>query len=454
MNTMVFNNFNNYKNNIAICSESNSLYYNELQTYSDAVFSKLEKRSLVVCVCENSIGSILGYVSFIQNKIVPLLLDSKINKILLDNLLDIYKPYYLWIPEHLKDTINYKEVVFELYGYLLLKLTNEIYPINDEVALLMSTSGSTGSSKLVRQSYHNIKSNSNSIREYLKLDCNEKPITTLPMSYTYGLSIINSHLESGATILVTSKTLVSRDFWNFFKEQKATSFGGVPYTYEILKKLRFFNMELPSLKTMTQAGGKLSLELTKEFAEYAYKKCIKFYIMYGQTEATARMSYLDPEFSLSHCGSIGKAIPGGEFKLLEDGELIYLGNNVTLGYAENIEDLAKGDDNKGILYTGDLAKRDKDGFYYITGRKKRFIKLFGNRINLDEIEQLIKTTILDCACVGIDDHMIIYITDSEKIDEVKKFISEKTGINSIAFVIKYIDEIPKTNSGKIDYTLL
>ena len=462
---MLFDDFKNFKNNTAIIDDTDiNISYGELFSYSDIFFSKLEKRSVIFCLCENSIGSVIGYVSFIKNNIVPFLLDSKINKSLLIDLLDIYKPLYIWLPTKLRDNLNYYELIFEFYNYSLILLNNAKYNINDDLALLLSTSGSTGSNKLVRQSYKNIISNTESIIKYLDLTQNEKPITTLPMSYTYGLSIINSHLSVGATILVTSKTLMSKEFWNFFKEQGATSFGGVPYTYEILKKLRFFSMDLPSLKTMTQAGGKLSIELTKEFAEYAVSKNIKFFVMYGQTEATARMSYLPPKYSISKCGSVGIAIPNGKFNLIDDsgyeiktpntiGELTYKGDNVTLGYAENIEDLDKEDENRGILLTGDMAKFDEDGFYYITGRKKRFIKLFGNRINLDEIEQLIKP-IVDNACSGVDDHMIIYITNTEEINNVKKLIIEKTMINSIAFEIKYISEIPKTISGKINYTLL
>ena len=274
---------------------------------------------------------------------------------------------------------------------------------------------------MVRQSYNNILSNTESIVEYLNLDSTERPITTLPMNYTYGLSIINSHLYAGATILLTENTLIQKEFWNFFKTEQATSFGGVPYTYEMLKKLRFSRMNLPSLRYMTQAGGKLSPELHKEFAQDCIDKNRKFIVMYGQTEATARMAYLPSEYALKKYGSMGIAIPGGSFSLIDDngneitednitGELIYKGANVTLGYAESRSDLIKGDENHGVLLTGDMAKRDKDGFYYIVGRKKRFLKMFGKRVNLDEVERIIKSeySFLDCACDGTDDNMYKY----------------------------------------------
>jgi acyl-coenzyme A synthetase/AMP-(fatty) acid ligase len=316
----------------------------------------------------------------------------------------------------------------------------------------------------VRQSYENIEANTASIVEYLELDETERPITTLPMNYTYGLSIINSHISVGSTILMTDKSIMQKEFWNFFKEQKATSFGGVPYTYEMLRKLRFMRMDLPSLRTMTQAGGKLTPELHEEFAQYAKSNGKKFVVMYGQCEATARMGYLPAKMAVEKKGSMGVTIPGGEFALIDvngekitqpfvTGELVYDGKNVTLGYAECGEDLIKGDERHGHLQTGDMAQFDEDGYYYIVGRKKRFLKIYGNRVNLDEVERLIKGKFdgLDCACAGVDDHMYIFLTESARADELKSFVLEKTKLNPAAFKTEVIDEIPKNDAGKTLY---
>ncbi|MFA6409666.1 MAG: AMP-binding protein, partial [Gammaproteobacteria bacterium] len=248
------------------------------------------------------------------------------------------------------------------------------------------------------------------------------------------------------------------------KEAKVTTFGGVPYTYEMLKRLRFERMHLPDLKYITQAGGKLNPKLSEEFADICAKKDIKFYTMYGQTEATARISYLPSEFAKTKVGSIGIAIPGGKLWLEEDGrlidgndisgELVYSGDNVTLGYAESRVDLAKGDDNNGVLYTGDVATRDKDGFYYVVGRKKRFLKIFGNRVNLSEIEHLVRTMGYDSACVGIDDNLKIYVTSKEEHQRIRSEISRLTGINQAGFSVKYISIIPRNEVGKILYSEL
>jgi len=271
----------------------------------------------------------------------------------------------------------------------------------------------------------------------------------------------------GAKILITDKKLMQKDFWNFFKTAKATSFGGVPYTYEILKKLRFFRMELPSLRYMTQAGGKLTVELHKEFAEDSAAKGRGFVVMYGQTEATARMAYLPADKAIEKCGSMGIAIPGGRFELIDVngntitepdvvGELVYYGDNVTLGYAACPEDLAKGDERCGRLVTGDMAKMDADGYYYIVGRKKRFLKMFGKRVNLDEIDRLMKARFdnIDCASDGVDDAMYLFVTDESLLDVSRRYIAEKTGINLSAIHSVYTASIPKNNSGKTLYSEL
>lgn len=422
-------------------------------------------RCLTFILCSNEVGSLLGYISFLNNRIVPVLVDANLSLDLLNALIDTYRPDYLWLPRTKTGDFSNFISLYEAAGYVLVKTPfNKEFRLHDELALLLTTSGSTGSPKLVRQSYVNLRANTESIVEYLGIDASERPITTLPMSYTYGLSIINTHLYAGASIILTQKTLMQKEFWQQFKEHAATSFGGVPYIYEMLDKLRFFRMSLPSLQTMTQAGGKLSPELHKKFAEYAQNNGKKFIVMYGQTEATARMSYLPHEKSLEKYGSMGIPIPGGKFSLIDEngaeisepekvGELVYEGPNVTLGYAEVGNDLEKGDERHGRLVTGDMAKRDSDGFYYIVGRKKRFLKIFGSRINLDETERLVKAFFSghECVCAGIDDKMFVFITDHSIHDSVKSFLSEKTGFNSSAFKIVVIDSIPRNDAGKIQY---
>ena len=457
-----------YGKQLAVLDDKNqSMTYEELNAFCEKMGDVLEERTLVFSFCENSVGSISGYVAFLHNKVVPVLLDKHIEKELRSSLIQLYQPEYLYLPVEMREDFRDTEEVVAGNGYILVKTNyhagHELYK---DLGLLLTTSGSTGSPKLVRQSYQNIQANAESIAEYLALDETERPITTLPMNYTYGLSIINSHLLCGATILATNHTLMEREFWAFFKEQAATSFGGVPYTYEILKKLRFFKMDLPSLRYMTQAGGKLAPELHKEFAEYAVMQNKKFIVMYGQCEATARMAYLPADKAVEKYGSMGIAIPGGKLELIDTegkeilkadtvGELVYTGPNVTLGYAQNASDLKKGDERFGRLETGDMAKRDKDGYFFIVGRKKRFLKIFGNRVNLDEAERMVKQFAkeCDCACGGVDDKLYVFLTGASvrRAEQVHHFLAEKTGLHPSAFVVKQIEEIPKNESGKTLY---
>lgn len=448
-----------------IQSNGKSITYRDLVYESDSFGSAIGSRTLIFSLCSNTIDSLVGYVGCLRNGIVPVLLDSQLNADLLDNLIRTYEPAYIWLPEEMLKNSPWKSC-YSYGSYVLARTGYEIdIPLYAELGLLLTTSGSTGSPKLVRQSYRNLKANTESICDYLRIIDIDRPVTTLPMSYTYGLSIINSHLYKGATILMTEYTLMQKEFWKFLKDNNATTFGGVPFTYQMLKRLRFFNMNIHSLKYLTQAGGKLSYELSYEFASKCIEKGIKFIVMYGQTEATARMSYLPAEHAIDKCGSMGIAIPGGEFWLQNDdgeiivdnntvGELIYRGDNVTLGYAQCKSDLALSDERKGVLVTGDMAIRDIDGFYSIVGRKKRFIKIFGSRVNLDETERLLQDKGYSCACCGIDDRMSIFTEDMGKEEEIHKKLSSLLNLNMTAFVVKYIPAIPKNESGKILYTQL
>ena len=458
-------NLEDHKGKNAILDEfGNSLTYDVLNSEAYVLAEKVGHRCLVFVLCRNEIGSVLGYTAFVNNGIVPVMVNSHLDEVLLNNLLKIYNPEYLWVPKDMMGHFSDLTLEYETYEYALLKTGYEIkYPLFDELGLLITTSGSTGSPKLVRQSYTNLLDNAQSIVEYLKLDDTERPITTLPMNYVYGLSIINSHFLVGATILLTDKGLMQKEFWNFFKEAEATSFGGVPYTYEMLDKLRFYRMQLPSLRAMTQAGGKITQELHEKFAEYAAKHGKKFVVMYGAAEATARMGYLPPEKAIEKKGSMGIPIPGGKFTLIDTdgkeitepfstGELVYEGKNVTLGYAEKGEDLILGDERHGRLETGDMAQFDNEGYYYIVGRKKRFLKIYGNRVNLDEVDRMIKGQFeIEAACAGVDDHLYIFVTDEKYTEAVRGLVIEKTKLNRAAFKVVRVDEIPKNDSGKVRY---
>lgn len=430
---MFFDTETYYSRLAIIADDGTRMTYGELYDCVRTKAKSLQSGILQFCLCRNDIESIVFYLACLEANAPVVLLDAQKDKATIEYLRAIYQP--------------------------------GITQCHPDLAVCLTTSGSTGSPKLVRLTKQNLMSNAEAIAEYLHIDENERPITMLPMYYSYGLSIINSHLIKGATILLTDKTYAQREFWNFLRENEATSMAGVPYTWEMLRRLRLFRMDLPSVKTLTQAGGKLNTDIAREYIENAAQTSRKFFVMYGQTEATARMSYLPWDKALNKCGSVGIAVPGGKFELIDnqgniiqepnvDGELIYYGDNVSLGYAECAADLLKGDENHGRLATGDVAHRDQDGFYYITGRLKRFVKIWGNRCNLDQLEQIVKTVTTSCACVGVDDCVTVFTTQDGVEQEIKSLLTVKTGLNIRAFQVKKIDKIPTTLSGKLDYSAM
>ncbi len=456
----------NFKDNIACITPSGEqVSYGELQALTARIISNLKPYQLVFSMCSNTIGSVAGYISFVNNDDATLMLDSHIERSAFDALYQTYLPRYVWAPKEFASPKGAENIFCEK-DYILWEIMSNESPVSDKLSVLLTTSGSTGSPKLVRLSKENLMSNALSIVEYLNITANERPVTCLPMYYSFGLSIINSHVLVGATLLLTPSSYVEREFWQFANDNSFTSFSGVPYTFEIMKKLKLWKIPMPTLRTLTQAGGKLSNELLQFFIEKYEPRGVKFFLMYGQTEATARMSYLDPKYSIIKLGSIGKGIPGGTFslvdndgKVIEDanevGELVYEGANVSLGYAECADDLMKDDENHGCLHTGDLAYRDKDGFYFIIGRKKRFLKLFGNRISLDYVETFLKEKLKECVCVGDDSKLIIYTTDIDYVEnDIIDFIVTRTKIVRTVFSVRHINEIPHSESGKILYKKL
>ena len=458
----MFQDFISCAKNIAIITEQKEVInYGQLQHEVNRLRQYLSSQKLAVCLCTNTFPAIVGYVALMQSHSPTLLLDASKDKSLIEKYLQTYVPNYIWAPQDNR----FGKVMYIYRGYALYEYSNIKVKLHPDLLLLLTTSGSTGSPKVVRLTEKNMTSNAYSIIKYLNIDQNERAITSLPMYYSFGMSVINSHLIAGATLILTNFSVMRKEFWSLFYDMHATSIAGVPYTFEMLKKLRFFNMQLPTLKTMIQAGGKLKPDIAKEYIEFAIATRRKFVVMYGQTEASPRMSYLPFENALEKPSSIGIAIPGGTFSLIDkegdeilganiDGELIYKGPNVCMGYAEKIQDLSKGDDNRGVLMTGDYARRDADGFYYITGRKKRFVKVWGNRCNLDYIEQLLKEIVPECACVGEDDNISIYITEQEAKTDVISWLANKMNLHVSAFHVRYIKEIPKNKFGKIIYTEL
>ena len=327
--------------------------------------------------------------------------------------------------------------------------------LHPELALLLSTSGSTGSPKLVRLSAAGIQANARAIAEYLDLRPGDVAATTLPLSYCYGMSVVNSHLAVGAAIALTNVSVVDPCFWELMHSRKVTSFAAVPYTFDLLERVGFAGMELPTLRHVTQAGGRLAPEKVRSSAQLGQSRGWDLFVMYGQTEATARMAYLPPDLAEAHPESIGVPIPGGEFHLepvpgLDASELVYTGPNVMLGYAESPEDLAAGRTVEK-LHTGDLARRTPEGLYEITGRRSRFVKIVGLRVDLGQVERKLTALGVAAAVAGTDEGIVAAVEGEHDLPMLTGILARELGLPRGAVALHQVEELPRLANGKPDY---
>ncbi|MET4622635.1 acyl-CoA synthetase (AMP-forming)/AMP-acid ligase II [Arthrobacter sp. 2762] len=329
------------------------------------------------------------------------------------------------------------------------------HQLHPDLALLVSTSGSTGSPKLVRLSAASIQANAAAIAQYLHLRPSDTAATTLPLSYCYGMSVVNSHLLVGASLALTELSVVDPCFWDLVRSEGVTSFAAVPYTFELLDRVGFEHMDVPTLRYITQAGGRLAPERVRSYAELGRERGWDLFVMYGQTEATARMAYLPPDLAAEHPHAIGVAIPGGEFRLepvpgLDDWELVYTGPNVMLGYAEKPEDLALGREITE-LHTGDLARLGPEELYEIVGRRSRFVKIVGLRVDLGRVERLLADLGLTGAAAGSDDVVVAAVEGHHDLALVAKSLAQDLGVPRAAVQLHPVPDIPRLGNGKPDY---
>jgi long-chain acyl-CoA synthetase len=440
-----------------ISEDGRKLTYEDLRDAADQFVQCIAKsaKTLGVVLCRNTPECLIAYLGALRSNHAVCLLDADLQPKLLKHLLDAYKPEWVFAMDAI-ELVHYSRNKVN-GGFLYLhepKLSS--VDIAQELAVLLPTSGSTGSPMLARLSRENLQANACSIVEYLGITSNDRAVTSLPMAYSYGLSVIQSHLLAGATLLMTTNSFLQREFWNFFQEQGATSFAGVPYHYEVMLRMKMLQRSLPSLRTLTQAGGRLSPDLIQQVEKISTESGWQFFVMYGQTEATARISYVPAEMLRQKIGSIGISIPQGQLSLdAHSGELLYSGPNVMLGYAKTRADLAKGNELNGQLRTGDLARQDDDGYFYITGRLKRFLKIFGKRFNLDEMESAIENHLgFAVACFGRDDLVAVAVEDPSAEALVSQVIRDILKLHPSAFKIVQLDSLPRLANGKRDYQSL
>ncbi len=416
------------------------------------------ERSLVFLFTRNTIDDVLWFMGARAASHPVALLDAELNDDLAFQLIERYRPHL----------VLGRRVTNEAYiknadgGY---RLPGRELPLHPDLSVLLSTSGSTGSPKFVRLSASNVENNASAIAESLGLTRAQRAFAYLPLHYSYGMSILTSHLAAGASVVISDASVIEPRFWEQFRKSEATSLAGVPYTYQMLDRIGFLDMSLPSLTSMTQAGGKLSSRYVAKFHEALQRRGASFFVMYGQTEASPRITCLTADDLHAHPGSVGRPLAGGSLTIEGDpgqslgsgvdGEIVYRGANVMMGYAEQPADLSLGDVQGDALRTGDIGHVDDDGFLYITGRSKRIGKVFGLRVNLDDVEQMV-VGIGRVAIVGSEDKLHVHHEHDDEGDVLvaRKRLSTLLKVPVQAIKFHRLDSIPVLTNGKPHYKVL
>jgi len=427
-------------------------------------------RRLVLLAMRNDIPSVLGYLAALEAGLPIALIHTSPKVEHLEDLIARYRPAVL-----LGDTgdhSNYgpvKRLALSLDQNLAIEIRTRLDDMgavaHDALAVLLSTSGSTGSPRFVRLSRSAVVANAEQIASALTIDARECAPTTLPLHYSFGLSVLNSHLVAGARILVTNAPILSEELWAQIRTFGCTSFAGVPYSYEVLRRLDLEALAGPSLQTMTQAGGRLTPAKIQEFHDRMVRRGGQFIVMYGQTEATARIAVLPSALIPAKLGSCGRALPGGSLTIEDEaghevpagteGEVIFRGPNVMMGYAESADDLMRGDEVGGRLATGDLGFLDHDGYLFVTGRRKRIAKVLGFRISLDEVETLLAPH-GRVAVIGRDERIVVFCegwTAAMRLDQ-RASLARAIGLHPTTIEFREVENLPLLLTGKIDYQRL
>jgi long-chain acyl-CoA synthetase len=429
----------------------------------EQIKSIYKKGSLIIVIDDKSAQSALSIIGAIIAEMDVMILDERHARKTLKRTINEYKVNGV-IGSIKSLQMYYEEIQTIGYGINCKKLKIEQESEENGTPLpliLLNTSGSSGNSKFVALTHKNLESNTQSICKYLNPSKKTRTINSLPLSYSYGLSVLNTTLAAGGMFSISKETsYIRQEFWNSCEYYGITDFSGVPKTYSDIIGLGLIEYMPRSICQITQAGGRLATKYQQKLLEYSVANRIKLFIMYGQTEASARLTYLELTKDSNKIGSVGKPIPGvtlisenENFK--QASELIFKGKNISLGYIDNIDKLKKRKDvNKGTLKTGDIGTMDKDGFIYIKGRVSRFCKINGKRISLDSIESSLNTLNIEAICISDDIKITVLCPgkhDQEMAKQIKKLIKETTDTPTAMIDIIMNKEIIYTDSGKVAY---
>lgn len=434
----------------------NRITYRELKDKAEILERHLEERSLLFLLCDHQMETAEFIYEVLYLNMVPILLPEEIDGEMLEHLFTVYRPQYIYCNKSHEIGRGYGHEM-ELENHVLLKTGEEKCILHPETAMLLSTSGTTGSAKLVKLSYDNLYDNAEYGCFHLQIRPGQKGLSPLPFNYAYGISFCLWHWHCGATVLVTQESIFSRRFQEFYIREKVNNFAATPYTYRILQKIKFWDSEKAAFLNFAISSG-AQMEKKEQSSLVSILKN-KFWIGYGQTECIGIVIAASFDEHNLKLGTIGRAFDNVKIILEnETKEMLIKSKSVCMGYASYRSQLEEGDVNHGLLHTGDVASIDCEGYIYLQGRLKRYVKVLGKRVSLDDIGNYLdnKYENIEFACIGTDDNIVIYHTGPQDgIEEkIRKLLDKNMNIPFKFVSCRYIKELPRNESGKIAYARL
>ena len=449
---------NNIDANIFIIDGVDKYTFEEIFLLADEAYKDIPSRSIVLVESKRDLGTVIAYLGALRKQAVPLLIDANSDITMLDKLAKGYKADFIF-------SINDRSIenCLPMRCFQNRFISRRVRDFGEnpfsQLALLMPTSGSTGDAKCVRTSYKSLNEVTYAVLRYMPMDATRVSISSLQLHYTYGLSVLNLAIASRSKFVLTSHSWIERDFWSLVERCEVSDLSGVPFMFQILRRIKLTAKTLKNLKCVNQAGGRLEPHFTEYFIDYFASHEIPYFTMYGATEATPRISYVPSNRSKEKLGTVGVPIDIGSLYTdaedgVSEGQLIYRGPNVCLGYSLCREDLIKGDEFNQVLETGDIGFIDEDGFATIVGRKKRFVKVFGVSLNLDALETIIKNIVSDSVVIGEDDNVKALYVGELSADKIKEEIMSKVTFSHKGLKVISIPEILLNSAEKPDYPRL
>lgn len=437
--------------------------YSELEDRVGVVAAAIQAiagtRAVVTCEMNRTLADIIWYLGVLAADGVVLLVDPSAPTARKERLYHRFTPHLRPFDPSVGVDVGGDQVTVS--GRVQVLGVGELLRPHPDLALMLSTSGSTASPKLVRLSARALASNATAIAAALDLSPQERALASLPLTFSYGLSVLHSHLAAGASVVLTGSSLAQSGFWTSIGDCGCTSIAGVPATYRALVQLRLLN-QLGPVKTLTQAGGRLDPGTSDSLREHVRHSGRQLVVMYGQTEATARITVLPPSQIDQRPTSVGRPIQGSlsivtmpDGDNSGDGEIAYEGQNVMMGYAHAPQDVAAPDQLGSRLLTGDVGRLDVDGYLYVTGRQSRYAKVDGNRLNLDEIEDAV-AHLGEFHVVDAGDSLVVVAHQQPDVDRhlLGQVLAGLFNIQARSWTLRRVDQVPMTSSGKVDRTAL